>query len=234
MTEKKLMHCGLCGGKGQGLFCGPGKVSHDFLNLHKAIQKYNPGQHLFDEGSPAFAVYCIHDGLVKVYKSDTRGDRHVIRLLRNGDILGFRGLLANEPYAATAEAVEKTTACVIPRAIFIDLLKKFPDLLFGFLAKLAEELRISEEQMLSLVNHPVRQRVASLLLTLIEDHNPDSGPSRAKLIRLKRNEMAQIIGTTPESLSRTLSEFARRKIIDLSYSEIFITDKPVLEKIADQ
>jgi CRP/FNR family transcriptional regulator len=230
---KKTPACGLCGSGGKGLFCGISKKAAKKLNSRKAVQVFEPGTHLFDEGSPAFAVYCLHEGRVKLYKADRKGERQVIRLLGKGEVVGFRGILADEPYAATAEVIEKTVACIIPRQTFIELIEENHDLAFDLMAKLAEELRISEEQMLSLLHYPVRQRAALLLLSLVEDKLPVRMGKRLEIPPLRRNEMAQIIGTTPESMSRALRDFEKKGAIEVSYSRIYLLNPDILDRIAD-
>lgn len=226
--------CGICGAHADNLFCGLSPELRERIEETSSVQTFRKGQIIFQQGSPAFAIHCIRTGRLKLYKTTRRGDRQVLRLLGPGDIVGFRALLAEEPYAATAEALIETTACLIPRHVLSDLLKQSPEFGMSVMAKLAVELRISEDQLLTMVHHTVKERAAALLLSLIEIPPGTTPNGEFPLTRLRRGELAQIIGTTPESFSRTLRHFADRNLIRLDRIDIVITNRPALEQIAAQ
>lgn len=98
----------------------------------------------------------------------------MIRVLGVGELLGYRPVLANEPYAATTEAIKPTVACVITREHFFEILRASPTLCGRFLSKLARELRISEEQLLTVATEPVRRRLARLLLLMLKSTDTPS------------------------------------------------------------
>jgi CRP/FNR family transcriptional regulator len=190
----------------------------------RTIVQYPAGQVIFSQGQPPLAIYCLASGAVKIYKASETGGLIIIRVLSPGDLIGYRAVLANEPYAATAEAIKPTTACVIPRESFVEILRTSPGLCERFLAKLARELRISEEQLLTVANEPVRRRLARLLLLMLK---AGGAPVRANSpipTAYRRNEMAQMIGTTPETLSRALRLMAGQGLIRVTRTEIRVTD----------
>ena len=113
-------------------------------------------------------------------------------------------------------------------------ISEFSEFGMSVMAKLAVELRISEDQLLSMVHHTVKERAAALLLSLIEIPPGTTPNGEFPLTRLRRGELAQIIGTTPESFSRTLRHFADRNLIRLDRVDIVITNRPALEQIAAQ
>ena len=232
MRQLEQQQCGLCGVHQDNLFCGLSSEFRERLELGSTVQTFRKGQTVFQQGSPAFAVHCLRSGRLKLFKTTRRGDRQVLRLLGAGDIVGFRALLAEEPYAASAEALTETTACLIPRPILTEMLRESPDFGMQVMAKLAVELRISEDQLLSMVHHTVKERAAALLLSLIEIPPGTTPNGEFPLTRLRRGELAQIIGTTPESFSRTLRHFADRNLIRLDRTDIVITNRTALELIA--
>ncbi len=231
MKPKKIA-CDFCGRYRDGVFCGLTDALRDRLNEEKSVQTFERGQVLFYQNSPSFAIFCIHSGRVKLYKTGNQGERYVIRLLGTGDTLGYRAVLSNEPYAASAEAVEKTTACLFTREFLLEMLRESPELSQNMLLKLAVELRVSEEQMLTIINQPVRQRAAGLLLELAPRDGIRSEDNSSAINSLQRNEMAQMIGTTPETFSRTLRELAKAGLIAVSSRSISILDYTGLGKIA--
>jgi CRP-like cAMP-binding protein len=214
------LHCQVCGQRASGVFCGLAGAHLDKLDREKTVQRYQRGQGIFYEGHAANAVYCVYSGRVKLYKVGRKDEETLIRLLGPGDIIGYRAMLASEPYAATAEAVEACTLCVISSETLSELMKESPDLALKLLAQLACELRTSEEQMLSILQESVRQRTARVMLWLFEQGGSgvDVGPEST--IPIRRTELAQMIGTTPETLSRILHQFADRGIIELTRKSI--------------
>lgn len=228
--KKKPLPCAICGKTQHGMFCRLTADQTERLNEAKTVYQFPRGKTIFYEGNPAFAVYCLHDGYIKLFKSSERGERHVIRLLAPGDVLGFRAVLADEDYAATAEAVTPATCCVIPKDALRELLQSSPELAFDMMSRLAIELRISEEHTLSLINKSVLERLAELLLRIVPDSR--AAEPMPLVVPLQRTEMAQIIGTTPETLSRSLQQLARRKLIDVTRTQISVLDRDALKKVA--
>ena len=228
--KKPVVHCEVCGHRAESIFCSLAGTHLEELDREKLVHRYEKGEVIFYEGTPALAVHCIYSGRVKIYKSSPKGDAVVIRLLGPGDIFGYRALLANEPFAATAEAVETTVICTITKQTLFNLLKQSPDLTMRLLAKMAVELKTSEEQMLALAQETVRQRTAKLVLFLAECNQQRS---KTLKVPLMRSEMAQMVGTTPETFSRTLKYLVGKGILQVSREEISITNSKALEKIAN-
>jgi CRP/FNR family transcriptional regulator len=204
------------------------------LNHEKTAHEYGRGQVIFYEGTPPLAIYCIHSGIVKLYKSGKNGTNIMIRILGPGEVIGYRALLASEAYAATAEAVDASTVCTITRNTIDELLKSDPRLILRLLSKLAAELRISEDQMVTRLQEPVRQRTARFLLWLRESLTDGSRRSNTISVPLLREEMAQMIGTTPETFSRTLRALSRDHLIAYDRKSISILRPRVLQRLADE
>jgi CRP/FNR family transcriptional regulator, polysaccharide utilization system transcription regulator len=202
------------------------------LDQEKIPHEYERGQVLFYEGNPALAVYCICSGVVKLYKTGKQGKRLLIRLLGPGELVGYRAIVADEPYAATAEAVETTTVCTITGDTLRELLQTDSDLAKRLMVKLAEELRISENQYLERTQDPVRQRTARFLIWVLAHlQNPSKSVNTIDL-PLLREDMAQMIGTAPETLSRVFREFSREKLIVLDRKSIVLSKLQALRRIA--
>lgn len=224
--------CFLCDLRNQGVFSCLQRDQLRQMEREKTARRYRRGQAIFYEGDPPFAVYCIHSGRVKLFKLGGRAEPQVTRLLGPGETVGYRAVLANEPYEATAEAVEPSLVCVVPKATLFALLRLSPDLAFAFMAKLSRELRASEEQLLLLSQESVRQRTAHLLLMLWEGGGEDAALDPVIKPVIQRKEMAQMVGTTPETLSRVLSQLDRCGVLSVTRSEIRVKDPSTLRKVA--
>jgi CRP-like cAMP-binding protein len=234
MAKTSADRCALCKSRSSGLICSlrPGAGAH--FEPEKASRVFRRGQPVFSAGTPVQALYVVHSGRVKVFRTSPGGEEQVLRLLGPGEMLGYRPLLANEPYRASAVAVEDSDVCVIPTAAVHDLLRAIPDFAIEMLAKMARELRMSEDLMMNLLHRPVRERAAGLLLMLIEDNRGAADPAMLPSRHLRRQDMARMIGTTPETFSRVLRSFAQGRIINLSRDSIRVTDPARLRKVAGE
>ncbi len=214
--------CPVCGRKGPGPFCELAGSEKTGLETGRTVARYAAGEVIFSQGQPSLAVYCLTSGGAKVYKNALRGGQVILRVLGVGELLGYRPVLSGEPYAATAEAIVPTTACVITREHLFEGLRGSPELSARLLAKMARELRISEEQLLSIASEPVRRRIARLLvLTLRAAGVPMRANARVPTA-YRRADMAQMIGTTPETFSRTLRQMASQGVIHVTRTEICV------------
>lgn len=201
------------------------------LDEAKGCYFYRRGEVIFHEGSHPGGVYCIHQGAVKLYRSDSMGNVVIVRLAKQGDLLGYRALLSNERYTATAEALEDTVLCFIPRNVFFELLRGNSDLMVAVTELLARDLRMAEGRLASLAQKAVPQRLAEVLLYLRELFGEDE--SGAVKISMTRRELAELVGTAPETVIRLLSEFQRKKLIAVDHRAIRILDAAGLAHVAE-
>lgn len=229
---KKLSEtCRICKTRASAVFSALDDPGMESLDDCKTTHEYKRGQVVFYEGNPCLAVYCIHSGMIKLFKTGNSGEEYVIRLLGPGEIIGFRPLLADESFAATAQAVSNSRICVISREHILNVIKSSSELSARIMAKLAVDLRISEEQFISRAQENVRQRTARMLLRLLEASNEISDDNSRISVPLLRSEMAQVVGTTPETLSRTLRAMAQKGILQLSRSDISVLNAEKLRSI---
>jgi CRP-like cAMP-binding protein len=216
----------------RGFFCCITGPHRERIERSKVERTFQRGTIVFSEGERAHAVHCIQRGVVKLYKLGPDGEELVIRLLGPGDIMGYRPLLADDLFAATARVLEETTVCTFSRELLFELLRKSPELAMHIMKKLASELRVSEDQMMSRIVENVPQRTARFLLWLLDAERmaQDRTPYESAL---RREDMAMVIGTTPETLSRILHDLERREILDLSRKSIRVREPEVLRHLAE-
>lgn len=225
------LHCSVCGHRASGVFSNLEDPHLRKLDQQKTIHTYRGHQILFYEGNPSFALYCVASGLIKLYKSNRKGDRYILRLLRPGDMTGYSALLQNEPYAATAEALEPSRVCIISRETLLQLLRESSDLTFRLLQRMVQEARVAEEQMFSFVHESVRQRMARILLFLMEANSQETTGPAVLRVPLLRSEMAQMVGTTPETFSRTLHEIAQEGVLRVTRKGIIVENLTALRNM---
>ena len=183
------------------------------------------------EGDTAAAVTLILEGAVKLTRAGERGDPQVLRLLGPGDVFGLRPVLAGDTYAVSAIALTECRTCTYPARAVVELLRASSPFAAAVMAHLARELRYSEDMLTVLTRRPVKRRIADVLLLLHGQRVPGEDWAPFVGIRLKRKEMAQMVCTTPETLSRTLAEFAQQGLISLDRRRIALRDIEGLERV---
>ena len=216
-----LTICKNCDQRFTSVLCkGKPDILENVVN-QKVSNLYKKGQTLFNEGSHPFGVYCISSGKVKLTHVGDDGKEQIIRLLKNGDVIGHRALLSGDRYGASAVALEDTHVCFIPKEVFMTLLKSDPSIAFEMMRLLSDDLHKAEMKLTHLAQKPVRERLAETLLFIKETYGYEEDGITLN-VRLSREEIANLTGTATESTIRILSEFKKDNIVDLDGKKIKI------------
>ncbi|MCB0430320.1 MAG: Crp/Fnr family transcriptional regulator [Flavobacteriales bacterium] len=208
--------------------CGP--EWYPLIELYKKTFEFQKGEKIFKEGQQVNGMYVIDTGKVKVIASYGKGKEQLLRLATDGEILGHRGLGGNHKYPVSATALTHTTVTFIPDEIFNKLLKANNGLCFYLMNFFAEELHHSEANSREMYNTSVKKRIARAILLNYEKFGIERS-SKQLTYTLSRKDIANLSGTTYESVVRTLSEFNKKGIINLDGKSIGIPDKQALENI---
>ncbi|HYF02385.1 MAG TPA: Crp/Fnr family transcriptional regulator [Patescibacteria group bacterium] len=202
------------------------------FSFQKGCNLYKSGNTIFNEGSYPSGLYCIHKGKVKIFKNGTEGKEQILRFAKEGDILGYKSLLSDQPFSASAAALDEAVICFIPKKSYFDVLQTNPKLSLKMMQLLTQELKTAETRIVELAQKPVRERLAETILILKETFGfEEDGKTIA--ISLTREEIANIVGTATESVIRLLSEFKKDGIIDLKGRSISILDNRELVRTAN-
>lgn len=232
MKTFEHVECSRCDKRNSSIFCNThGEVLEEISNS-KTCSIYKKGQSIFHEGGHPFGVYCINKGKIKLSIIGDEGKEQIVRLARDGDVLGYRSMLVNERYNATATVLEDSQICFIPRDVFMRALKGDNALSFELMKLLSSQLRETEVKLTHLAQKPVRERLAETLLFLKETYGfePDS---TVIAVQLTREEIANLVGTATETAIRLLSELNKEEVIELSGKRISIKDIRELARIAN-
>jgi CRP-like cAMP-binding protein len=232
MRQDLKLHCDGCPLRPAGLFQGLPADLRLQLETGKTSHLLPAGHQLFDEGAPPLAVHCINAGLVKVSRLGSDGEEQIIRVLGPGEVVGYRAVLAGEPYSASATTLDATTVCTIPATTLIALIRRSSDFALEVLAKVAREQRISEDALVDVARHSVRRRLAAILLVLSGARHSEQRPAAGPVIRLSRRDLARLTATSPETLSRALGRFVEERMVERSRAEIRLVDLPALRRAA--
>lgn len=202
----------------------------NLLNFEKNCQVVKKGTIIYNEGSRISGCYCIHSGIIKLYKTGFEGREHIIRFAKKGEIIGYRSLLSNDFACHTAKAIEDSQLCFIPGKILFNLLETNPKFSLEMLKLACVELGEANTFITDIAQKTVRERLAEVLLILKDSFGLDEDKNLQ--ITLTREEFGNIIGTATESIIRLLSEFKENNWIEINGRKIKILDIKALQKIA--
>ena len=191
------------------------------------------GRSIIVEGDPASSIYGVQQGVASVFKLLADGRRQITGFLYPGDFLGVTFNIG-ATYGYGAETVTDCWLRAWPRPALERLLDEAPGLRRLFLAEMADELTEAQDRMLMLGHRPVGQRVAMFLLTMARRQAGATGVRiEVVAIPMRWADIADYLGTTAETISRTLSAFRDRGIIRTgTRGEIGVLDWARLETIA--
>lgn len=203
----------------------------DFTHYKSVKQdlKFRKGETIFDDGETPNGVYFLSKGTAKLSKQGVYGKEHILRFIKEGDLIGYRSLLCGEQFQARAEAMTDVEATFLPSDVFLHLLEVGPKLSFVMLQKIAFELGESSNSVTVLAQKTVRERLAEILLLLEQKLGTD--PEGFIKINLTREEIANLVGTATESAIRLISEFKQDGLIEADGRSLKILNREKLIKL---
>ncbi len=223
----RIAHCERCGVRARSVCASLPDGDLVRLASISTVRQCGPGEVIMMEGEPAGAFHNITEGFVRLHKALPDGREQVTGFARAGD---FLGLAAEDNYGVTATAIGKVTTCRFPRDQFRRLMHAVPALEDRLLAVASHELVIAQERMLLLGRKTARERVASFLLDLA----PPCGEKAMIQLPMTRTDIADYLGLTIETVSRTLSALRREKRIEIKMaSQVILLDHEGLKRIAE-
>ena len=179
------------------------------------------------EDDPGDALYVVATGQVKVVLIGEDGREVILSVLGEGEFFGEMALIDDEPRSAHVIAMEDSTLVVLRREDFTNILMQVPAIALALLKELSRRLRRVDEKVGSLVLLDVNGRVAQLLLDLADEE----GGERITR-RLTHHTIAQMIGSSRETVSRTMRDLVDKGLIHISRKDITIKDRAALEAAA--
>lgn len=210
------------------LFEGLSASDLDGLDKVVVMQTMERGQTIFSEGDEGRGFYVVHTGRVKIYKLSPEGKEQILHILGPGQPFGEAAVFAGKAFPAHALALEKGRTLYFPRTAFIDLVKKNPSLALNMLASLSRRLHQFAGLIEALSLKEVPGRLASYLLYLSEKAD------NALVLKLdiSKGQLASLLGTIPETLSRILARMHKQGLIQSDGAEIRILDRDGLTELA--
>ncbi|MGO1368199.1 MAG: Crp/Fnr family transcriptional regulator [Senegalia sp. (in: firmicutes)] len=197
------------------------------------IKKYKKNDMLFFEGDISDKLFLINRGRIKAFKYTKDGKEQIIYILAEGDFLGDMSLIKAGEFKFNAVAMEDTTISILTKTDFDNILLKNPNIALKILGVIHDRVASLENQIQRLGTKDIESRLAGLLLSLIKDFGTPKKNIVELEIPLSREDMANYIGSTRETVSRKLSLLQDENIIDLiGNKKIIIKDLNTLEDLA--
>lgn len=197
---------------------------------HIAVDKfYGKGRTIFLEGDDGNGFYVVADGKVKVFKVSMDGKEQILHIYGPGHPFGEVPVFSGKKFPANAQALVKSHLLFFPRPAFINLISKNPSLSLNMLAMLSMRLRQFTLQVENLSLKEVPGRLASYLLVLSEEQKAGTLVS----LPVSKGQLASLLGTIPETLSRILAKMSSSDLIRVDGSDIHLLDLMGLEALAE-
>jgi len=202
--------------------------------LHKISSSKNQywckkGSYIFREGEPVYGIHFIQEGGVKIVTTSLHGREQIVRLAKEGQILGHRGL-GRTYYYFNAVALKDTLVCLIENELFYEACMNCPKFAYNLIFFYASELRRAELRVKYQAQMNIREKVAMAFVYSYEifGMNPET---KTMNISLSRQDLADIAGTTAEQVTRQLSDFENERLIARNKRVIKLLNMKGLEDI---
>lgn len=190
------------------------------IEASTSLKNLAKGDLLFSDGQKASAFFIIVSGSIKIYKLSSEGNEHIIHVQVPGDLVAEAAIFDKETYPAFGEALEATTLIRISKENFITLLCRNPEMTIKILAAYSRRLRFLVGRLEELSLHDIKSRLATYIC---KNSQLKAGQYVCQL-NFSKKDFAALLGTIPETLSRTLSFFKKQAILIEKGTKIIIQD----------
>jgi len=201
------------------------------LDRIKHVTSYPEGALIFVEGQVPRGVYVLCQGRAKLMSTNRDGKTFIMKIAEPGEILGLHAIVSGQPYELAVETLQPSQLAYIDRHDFLRFLRQNPDACLHAAQQLSNDCASAYEVIRSIgLSHSVSEKLARLLLQWTNETQPVNGTIRLKLA-LTHEEMAQLIGSSRETVSRLLGDLKRQRVVELSGSTMLIRNKAALERL---
>lgn len=213
-----------------GLFHGASEREARKISELSTEKRFPQGGTIFCEGDPSNSLYILKSGVVRLISVSDKGSETILHILKPGEIFGEL-LLSREKRAFTALATEDTVVTVVSRESFQKLLSLIPTLAFNFIQVLSSRLAKVEEGMAESSHTWSYHRLAKILLHLSEQYGEEISTGTLIKLRLTHEDLANLIGTTRETVTTQLNRFSRMGLLSRRAGRIIVTRPGLSEYI---
>ncbi|MBW2431036.1 MAG: Crp/Fnr family transcriptional regulator [Deltaproteobacteria bacterium] len=203
----------------------------DQIAAIKRIAREKPvskGEIIFSEGDEGQGFFVVAEGRVKIYKMSPEGKEQILHILGRGQPFGEVSVFAGQKFPAYAQALDKGQVLFFPRVAIVDLIAANPSLALNMLAVMSKKLRQFAVQIENLSLKEMPARLAFYLIHLAQEQQSEE----AVTLKISKGQLASILGTIPETLSRGFAKLSGQNLIRVKGKTITLLDRSGLEDLA--
>lgn len=208
------------------LFSGFDEKELDLIKNFSTIKKFNKGDQIFIEGVLAREFFIIASGQVKIYKLSPTGDEHILHVQNRGDLVAEAAIFDLKIYPAFCSALQDCELITIPTGRFYELIEKNPLIAIKMMSAYSRRLREFVAKITDLSFRNVKSRLSKYIID-------SAGNTKICNISFTKKELAALLGTVPETLSRTFDYLKKNGLIEEKNQCIHILDPEKLRILAE-
>ncbi|MBZ5529021.1 MAG: Crp/Fnr family transcriptional regulator [Acidobacteriia bacterium] len=222
-------NCKSCKFRANGFFCQMSPAALRDFDSIKSVSAFPEGAVLFLEKQDPRGIYVLCEGQAKLSISSSEGKTLILRIAHPGEILGLMPALMNMPHEVTVETLRPSQVAFVPREDFLRFVQKYPEAYQNVVHELGADYHTACEQLRTLgLSASAPEKLAKLFLGWSAGGKETRGATQVK-VALTHEEIAEFIGTTRETVTRTLSDFRSRRLAALDGSTLRIPNRAALE-----
>lgn len=223
-------HCTTCSQRTTRPFCNMAPDVVDALDGMKFTGVYPKGSLLFVEGEQPRGVFILCSGRAKLTTTSTEGRTLIVKIASPGEILGISAAILGKPYELSGETLEPSQVNFIRREDFLRLLGTHTEAAMHTAEQLSEKYGSAQREIRSLgLAQTTSEKLAKLILNWCEAGGEATDQGTRLRVLLTHEEIAQMIGTTRETVTRLLSDFKRKKLITVKGANLFVLAKTQMQ-----
>jgi CRP/FNR family transcriptional regulator, cyclic AMP receptor protein len=225
-------NCTACARGAERLFCDMSPDAMKTLDAIKFTSVYPKGSVLFVDGEEPRGVFILCSGRAKLTTSSAEGRTLIVKIAEPGEVLGASATILGRPYEVSAETLEPSQLNFIKRDDFLRFLNSHTEACMHTAQQLSEKYQSAQREIRSLgLAQSTGEKLGKLLLDWCALHGEKTPKGVRLKVLLTHEEIAQMIGTTRETVTRLLSDFKRKKILEVKGSTILVLQKEELERM---
>lgn len=217
--------CADCTVRTDHLFCNMSQPTLAAMDAVKFTSVYPKGSVIFVEGEEPRGVFVLCGGRVKLTTSSSEGRTLIVKIAQPGEVLGASAAILGRPYELSAETIEPSQLNFIRREDFLRLLNAHTEACLHTAQQLSEKYHAAQREIRSLgLSQTTGEKLARLVLDWCEAGGDETPRGIRLQVLLTHEEIAQMIGTTRETVTRLLSDWRRKKVIEIKGSNLFVKE----------
>jgi len=225
--------CLTCKTRSERLFCDLPAAALQAFEAIKYATAYPKGAVLFVEGQAPRGIFVLCKGRVKLSICATDGKTLIVKIAEPGEVLGLSASVSGKPYELTAETIDPCQVNFVKRDDFLRFLKEHSEACFKVAEQLSEKYNTACHEVRSLgLSHSAGEKLAKLLLEWSSRNGEASKQEPHVKMALTHEEIAQMIGTSRETVTRLFGDLKKRQIVQTKGSTLVIRNKAALKLIA--